>query len=79
MQLNKVHHVRTLARVAAELGENEDWLCEVANGMEIEDGVIWVYGLGQEECLALSDDGVERLQELIELHKANPDLLRRPE
>ena len=79
MQLNKVHHVRTLARLAAELGEDEDWLCEVANGMEIEDGVIWVYGLGEEECLALSDDGVERLQELIELYKANPDLLRRPE
>lgn len=41
--VNKVHHVTTIARVAEQLGENEDWLHDVANEMEIEDGVIWVY------------------------------------
>ena len=42
--VNKVHHVTTINRVAEQLGEDEDWLWDVANEMEIEDGVIWVYG-----------------------------------
>jgi len=36
--VNKVHHVRTIALVAAMLGEDEDWLCDVANEMDQEDG-----------------------------------------
>ena len=39
MHINKVHHVKTISRVARELGENEDWLFDVANEMEPEDGV----------------------------------------
>ena len=46
MHINKVHHVKTITRVARELGENEDWLFDVAIEMEPEDGVIWVYGVG---------------------------------
>ncbi len=42
--INKVHHVTTIARVAEQLGEDEDWLHDVANEMEIEDGVIWSSG-----------------------------------
>ena len=34
MHVNKVHHVRTIDHVAKELGENEDWLFDVANEME---------------------------------------------
>ena len=34
MHLNKVHHVKTISRVAKELGENEDWLFDVATEME---------------------------------------------
>jgi len=30
MHINKVHHVKTITRVARELGENEDWLFDVA-------------------------------------------------
>ena len=37
--VNKVHHVTTIARAAEQLGEDEDWLHDVANEMEIEDGV----------------------------------------
>ena len=77
MQLNKVHHVTTIARVAAELGEDEDWLWDVAGEMEPEDGLIWVYGPGDEGVMAFSDFGIENLQDLIALHKANPDLLKR--
>ena len=43
-QVNKVHHVHTIARVAAMLGEDEDWLRDVAIEMNQEDGLIWVYG-----------------------------------
>jgi hypothetical protein len=41
VQVNKVHHVTTIQRVAQDLGESEDWLADIANEMEIEDGVIW--------------------------------------
>ena len=62
-------------RVAADLGEDGDWLSDVANEMEPEEGLFWVYGPGGERVMAFSDDG-EELKELIALHKAHPDLLR---
>lgn len=79
MQLNKVHHVTTIARVAAELGEDEEWLSDVANGMEPEDGLIWVYGTGEtaEGVMAFTDFGLENLDDLIKIYKADPDLLAR--
>jgi hypothetical protein len=40
MHVNKVHHVTTITQLAKDLGE--DWLRDVANEMEIGDGVIWV-------------------------------------
>ncbi|MDT3381180.1 hypothetical protein RNI52_27895 [Labrys neptuniae] len=55
MHINKVHHV------TEDLGEDEDWLHDVANEMEIEDGVIWVYGVGEDEFTAVSKS-VERLR-----------------
>ena len=48
MHVNKVHHVTTVNRVAENLGEDEDWLRDVANEMEIKDGAIWVYGVGED-------------------------------
>jgi hypothetical protein len=57
--VNKVHHVTAITRVAEELGEDEDWLRDVANEMEIEDGVIWVYGVGQDGVLAFTDFGID--------------------
>lgn len=42
MHVNKVHHVTTITQVAKDLGEDEGWLTDLANEMEIEDGVIWV-------------------------------------
>jgi hypothetical protein len=44
MHVNKVSHVTTISRVAKDLGENEDWLFDVANEMDVEDGVIWSTG-----------------------------------
>ncbi len=46
MHINKVASVMTVDRVAAQLGESVDFLYDVANEMDPEDGVIWVYGAG---------------------------------
>jgi len=67
--VNKVHHVTTITRVAEQLGEDEDWLRDVACEMEIEDGVIWVYGVGEDGVLAFTDFGIENLVELIRCTK----------
>ncbi|MBB4428367.1 hypothetical protein GGD66_006954 [Bradyrhizobium sp. CIR48] len=73
----QVHHVTTLAKIAKDLGEDEDWLWDIANEMEIEDGVIWVHGVGEDGVQALTDSGIENLIELIRFYKENPGLLRR--
>ena len=74
---NKVHHVTTVARVAAMLGEDEDWLWDVAVDMDQEDGLIWVYGPGDDGVMAFTDFGIETLCGLVEIHKAHPELLKR--
>jgi hypothetical protein len=75
--VNKVHHVRTIARVAEMLGEDEEWLWDVANEMDQEDGLIWVYGPGDDGVMAFTDFGIETLTGIIEIYNANPQLLKR--
>jgi hypothetical protein len=77
MHVNKGHHVTTINRVAKDLRENEDWLSDVANEMDVEDGVIWVYGVGDDGVLAFTDFGIENLINLIKIHKDDPTLLTR--
>jgi len=67
-----VHHVTIITQVARDLGEDGDWLWDIANEMEIADGVIWVYGVGEDGILALTDFGIESLIELIKMHKNDP-------
>jgi hypothetical protein len=74
--VNKVHHVTTITKVAEDLGEDEDWLRDVANEMEIEDGAIWVYGVGEDGVQAFTDFGIDRLIELIQMYRENPELLK---
>ena len=45
MHINKVHSVKTIDRVARELDESVDWLFNIADEMDTEHGVIWVYGV----------------------------------
>ena len=45
--------------------------------METEDGVIWVYGVGDDGVMAFTDFGIETLIELIKMHKDDPTLLKR--
>ena len=49
----------------------------VASEMDQEDGLIWVYGPGEESVMAFTDFGIETLTGIIEIYKANPDLLKR--
>jgi hypothetical protein len=77
MHVNKVHHVTTINRVAKDLGEDEDWISDVANEMDIEDGVIWVYGVGEDGMMAFTDFGIENLVDLIKMHKDRTLLNRR--
>jgi hypothetical protein len=67
MQLNKVYSVKTIERVAAELGETVERIFDLAIDMETEDGVIWVYGLGDDSVIAFTPFGIENLKELIEM------------
>jgi hypothetical protein len=73
MQVNKVYRVTTIARVAAELGEDQDWLFDIAGEMEPEDGLIWVYGPGDEQTVAFTDFGIESLMNLIAIHRDQTD------
>jgi hypothetical protein len=73
--VNKVSHVFTLSHVAEMLGENEDWLFEVAEEMATEDGQLWVVGVGEDGVMAFTPDGVDNLKELIAIHKDDPSIL----
>lgn len=77
MHINKVSHVTTISQVAKDLDENEDWLFDVASEMEPEDGLIWVHGIGDDGVMAFTDIGIDNLINLIEMHKADPTLLKR--
>ena len=45
--------------------------------MEVEDGVIWVYGVGEHGVQAFTDFGIKNLIGLIKFYKEHPALLRR--
>jgi hypothetical protein len=77
VHINKVHHVTTIDRVANDLGESADWLHDIAIEMEIEDGVMSVFGVGEDGVMAFTDFGIENLIDLIKMHKEDPTLLKR--
>ena len=71
MQVNKVHSVRTLALVAKDLGEDADWLADIAIDLEPEDGLIWVYDPEQPDgTMAFSEFGIESLSNLTRIHRS---------
>jgi len=69
MQLNKVHSVKTIDRVAAEFGKTVDQIFDLAIDMEPEDGVIWVYGPNDDSVIAFAPFGIENLRELFEMDR----------
>ena len=75
--VNKVSHVFTLGHVAEMLGEDEEWLFEVAEEMDTEDGQLWVVGVGEDGVMAFTDDGIENLKNLIAIHKDDPSIIEK--
>ena len=69
--------VFTIARVAAMLSEDENWLSDVALEMDPEDGRLTVYGVNDEGTTGFTSFGIENLKELIEIHKADPTIMKR--
>ena len=41
-----------------------------------EGGLIWIFGVGEDGVMALTDFGIENLIELIRIHKENPEPLK---
>ena len=72
MNLNKVYAVMLIDLVAKRLGYDVDFIWEISNEMETEDGIIWVHGLKDDGVKGFTPYGVEKLIELIEMHKDNP-------
>ena len=77
MHVNKVSRVKAIDRVAKDLGEDVDFLFDVAIEMEPEDDLIWVLSLGDESVMAFTDDGVDSLVELIKIRREMPPRVRR--
>jgi hypothetical protein len=75
--VNKVSHVFTLSHVAEMLGEDEDCLFEVAEEMDTEDGQLWIVGVSDDGVMAFTDDGIESLKNLIQIHKEAPWIIEK--
>ena len=54
MHVGRVSRVGTIDRVAKDLGEDVDFLFDVAIEMEPEDGLIWVLSFGDESVMAFT-------------------------
>ncbi len=76
MQRNKVYAVTVIAAVAQQLGVDEDLLHEISDGLEPEDGVIRVLGLGEDSIIAFTREGVDELKNLIAMRSERPDLFK---
>ena len=57
--------VFTIGYVANLLGEDEDWLFDLAGDIFPEDDCLWVYGVGEDGVSAFTCDGIEYLQQII--------------
>lgn len=60
-----ITRVYTIGRVAEMFGEDEDWLHDLSIDMDFEDGRLFVYDVDQDAVTALTDFGVENLQQII--------------
>ena len=76
MQRNKVFSVTVIAAVARQLGVDEDLLHEISVGTEPENGVIWVGGLGDHSIMAFTEEGIDELRNLLDMHRENSARLK---
>jgi hypothetical protein len=69
--------VFTIARGAALLGEDEEWLSDVALEMDPEAGRLTIYDVDDEGTTGFTRFGIDNLKDLIEIHKADPTIMER--
>ena len=60
-----IPYVFTIARVAEILGEDEEWLREISTNMDPEEGHLWVIAIGEDQCPAFTEYGIECLKQII--------------
>ena len=65
----RTRNLVTMERVAEIFGEDVEWLIDIAIELEPEDGCLTVFGPGEQWFYALTEDGVENLKELIQIHR----------
>jgi hypothetical protein len=73
--------VFTIRYVANLLSEDEDWLHDLSIDMFLEDGCLWVYGVGEDGVPAFTEYGIECLRQIIADQRATgraPPLDQRP-
>jgi uncharacterized protein YciU (UPF0263 family) len=73
-----ITHVFTIRGVAEMLGEDEDWLNEISVELDPEDGRLTVWHLDEDGTTAFTRFGIDNLTELVQIYRANPNLLPRP-
>jgi hypothetical protein len=56
--------VFTIARAAELLDEAEEWLWELADQLEPEDGRLWIHDTEDRAILGFTERGIECLKEL---------------
>lgn len=59
------------------LGEDVDWLSDVALEMEPEDERLTVFGVNDMSATAFTHFEIESVKEFIELHRDNPWIIER--
>lgn len=65
----RTRNLVTMERVAEILGEDVKWLIDIAIELEPEHGCLTVFGPGEQWFYVLTEDGVENLKELIQIHR----------
>ena len=70
LSLAAISAIFTIGYVANLFGEDEDWLFDLAGDMFLENGCLWVYGVGEDGVPAFTRDGIEYLQQIIADKKA---------
>lgn len=77
MHVNKVSRVYTIDLVAERLGVDVELLYRLRDGLEVEDGIITVYGLGDDDGVtSFTDYGIEQLEFLLEEYRSGELKLR---
>lgn len=59
-------HAFTLKRAAQILECDEEMIWEIADQLEPEDGMLWIYDTEETQTLAFTQRGIESLKEIID-------------